>query len=553
MNPEEEFLPEWLVVGGPTTTTTTIAADDDDDDDDDNRQQHLLRLLNSLLNNANGLGASTLKDVRRRCKEGKESIERYSPAHFSGAFDDDDDDDEAVASRLAPKLVKLQHAKDFVWEELHTGDWKDAEDKWREGEGLVIFAYCRMCVRYARARVKSDEVGAKYVERVLKRVIKELDVGTLLAGDVGGGKTLAKVAEEVSERLKEVRKMMDANVGEGDKRVLNWRFECEDVENASEEDVEDDGKKRKREASEEEEEEEEEEKNVLFPILEKDRGGQPPLKVPKFKEPLSLETFMTQFYLPKKPCAMRRFCTHWPAHEKWKDPSYFLDNFGARAVPVEFGSSYSSENWKINVVTFEEFLLKHMTDDKCGAYLAQQTLADQFPKLLEDIREPEYVHGCFREEEEDEANGGSKINIVAKNFWIGPKNTVSPPHTDPRDNLFVQICGAKRVRLWKPLDTDTDKDDNDDDDDENAMNQNATTTTTMYPYTASSTENTKLTNTSKAGDISLASFSPRAFPRLYRRPFYDVQLDAGDALFIPKGWWHFVKSVSNSISVSYWW
>jgi lysine-specific demethylase 8 len=75
----------------------------------------------------------------------------------------------------------------------------------------------------------------------------------------------------------------------------------------------------------------------------------------------------------------------------------------------------------------------------------------------------------------------------------------------------------------------------------------------MYPYTASSTENTKLTNTSKAGDISLASFSPRAFPRLYRRPFYDVQLDAGDALFIPKGWWHFVKSVSNSISVSYWW
>ena len=207
------------------------------------------------------------------------------------------------------------------------------------------------------------------------------------------------------------------------------------------------------------------------------------MKVPNFKELLSLEKFLTQFYLPKKPCAMRRFCTHWPAHEKWKDPLYFLDNFGARAVPVEFGSSYSSENWRINVVTFEEFLLKHMTDDKCGAYLAQQTLADQFPKLLEDIREPEYVHGCFREEEEKGENGGSKINFVAKNFWIGPKNTVSPPHTDPRDNLFVQICGAKCVRLWKPLDTDTDKDDNDDDD-ENAMNQNTTTTTTMYPYTA---------------------------------------------------------------------
>ena len=51
----------------------------------------------------------------------------------------------------------------------------------------------------------------------------------------------------MSERLKEVRKMMDANVGEGEERVLDWRFEYEDVENASEEDVEDDGKKRKRE------------------------------------------------------------------------------------------------------------------------------------------------------------------------------------------------------------------------------------------------------------------------------------------------------------------
>ena len=76
--------------------------------------------------------------------------------------------------------------------------------------------------------------------------------------------------------------------------------------------------------------------------------------------------------------------------------------------------------------------------------------------------------------------------------------------------------------------------------------------TTMYPYTPSSLENNKLTNTSKAEDISLSS-CPRKFPKLYRRPFYDVHLNAGDMLFIPRGWWHFVKSLSNSISVSYWW
>ena len=46
-----------------------------------------------------------------------------------------------------------------------------------------------------------------YVEGVLRNVIKELDVGVLLAGDVGGGKDLDRVAEEVSERLKEVMKL----------------------------------------------------------------------------------------------------------------------------------------------------------------------------------------------------------------------------------------------------------------------------------------------------------------------------------------------------------
>ena len=35
----------------------------------------------------------------------------------------DDDDDDALL-----QLVELQHAKDFVWEKLHTGDWKVVEE-----------------------------------------------------------------------------------------------------------------------------------------------------------------------------------------------------------------------------------------------------------------------------------------------------------------------------------------------------------------------------------------------------------------------------------------
>ena len=345
---------------------------------------------------------------------GRNRSSGYSPAHFAGIFDDDDDDDEAVVSRLAPKLVKLQHAKDFVWEELHTGDWKDEDNT--EGEGLVIFAYCRMCVRYARAHVKNDELGAKYVERVLKRVIKELDVERCSGDEAGGGKTASGVTRG-SERAFERGEKDDGCECRGRREEsAELRFNKRCGERDRGEDVEDDGKKRKREAS-EEEEEEEEEKNVLFPILEKDRGGQPPLKVPKFKEPLSLETFLTQFYLPKKPCAMRRFlhalaCPREVERSLVFPRQLWRSSRASRIWKLVFERKLENKRRDVRGVSF-----KAHDGRQCGRLFSAANAADQFPKLLEDIREPEYVHGCFREEEEKGDNGGSKINSSSRRIF----------------------------------------------------------------------------------------------------------------------------------------
>ena len=58
---------------------------------------------------------------------------------------------------------------------------------------------------------------------------------------------MARVAEEVSERLKEVMKL-NMNGTKETKSVLDWRFEYDHVENVNEEDkdVKEDDKKRKR-------------------------------------------------------------------------------------------------------------------------------------------------------------------------------------------------------------------------------------------------------------------------------------------------------------------
>ncbi len=43
------------------------------------------------------------------------------------------------------------------------------------------------------------------------------------------------------------------------------------------------------------------------------------------------------------------------------------------------------------------------------------------------------------------------------------------------------------------------------------------------------------------------------FPLFAAAEYQDVVLCAGEMLYIPPGWWHYVKSLSVSFSISFWW
>lgn len=42
------------------------------------------------------------------------------------------------------------------------------------------------------------------------------------------------------------------------------------------------------------------------------------------------------------------------------------------------------------------------------------------------------------------------------------------------------------------------------------------------------------------------------FPPFKEAEFVDCILEEGECLYIPVGWWHYVRSVSVSFSVSFW-
>ncbi|KJH51354.1 hypothetical protein DICVIV_02473 [Dictyocaulus viviparus] len=191
-----------------------------------------------------------------------------------------------------------------------------------------------------------------------------------------------------------------------------------------------------------------------------------------------------------------------------------LDNFeylhrilSRRVVPVEQGSKYTDSNWSQKLMTGSEFFKRcTFVEDERPLYLAQHRLFDQIPQLSEDFSLPLYCDHC-----ED----------VERNCWIGPGGTISPLHTDPRENLFCQIMGRKFFRLVSPAHSE-------------------------YVYAF---EDGIITNTSQ---VDALNPNLGEYPNFAKVQCWDGVVESGDVLFIPKGWWHLVSSLSNSISISFW-
>lgn len=103
--------------------------------------------------------------------------------------------------------------------------------------------------------------------------------------------------------------------------------------------------------------------------------------------------------------------------------------------------------------------------------------------------------------------------------WIGSAGTRSSLHSDLKDNLFCQIWGEKLVVLlpWQH-------------------------SSAAYPFPDN------LVNS----QIDLNDLDLRRFPRLRGAVLYAGTVRPGDILFMPRGCWHDISSLTPSISVNHW-
>ena len=256
---------------------------------------------------------------------------------------------------------------------------------------------------------------------------------------------------------------------------------------------------------------------------------------------LSMEAF-EKHMCTGLPLVIRDALIHWPAlHERpWSSPAYLIKKTfgGRRLIPVEIGRSYTDAGWGQSIITFKEFMSKYLLQEPSKAgdnaigYLAQHDLFTQIPSLRNDISIPDY---CFTSPPPPapgtplgDKEAQPRLDEPLLNVWFGPAGTISPLHTDPYHNILCQVVGKKYVRLYEPSES-----------------------AKLYPKGMEG-GGVDMSNTSEI-DVEAEEVLDERFPLFRGAVYMETVLNEGECLYIPVGWWHYVRSLTVSFSVSFWW
>jgi hypothetical protein len=226
---------------------------------------------------------------------------------------------------------------------------------------------------------------------------------------------------------------------------------------------------------------------------------------------LEANAFFRHFYAASRPVVLTDTIRRWPQVATWS-PAWFRERFGA--VPVAVTTDRTTDpDYDRNVPAHTRTMTMAAFVDSIDAlgttndiYMVARNEALRTPPLsallaemtdLPPFLSPAHLPGCV-------------------SLWLGPAGTRTPLHHDTSNILFCQIHGQKRLHLCAPWERDL-----------------LAGARDMYSDC----------------DPAAAPGTAGAMPASVR--MYEVLLSAGEALFLPVGWWHQVLALTPSISLSF--
>jgi hypothetical protein len=225
---------------------------------------------------------------------------------------------------------------------------------------------------------------------------------------------------------------------------------------------------------------------------------------------VSRAEFLERYYAANRPVVLTDAIDDWPALSRW-GPEYFKATCGEALVEIMSGRT-RDPRYEINAydhkqeVRFADYVEMVAAGGESNDYYLVANngffARPEMRPLYEDIRFPEHL---------DPAQTDGRVH-----FWFGPAGTVTPLHHDLMNVLMAQVRGRKRVMLISPDQTHR-----------------------LY------------------NEIGVFSEVDPEDPDYERHPLYRdvealrVDLAPGEALFLPVGWWHHVRALDVSVTVTF--
>jgi uncharacterized protein DUF6065/cupin-like protein len=229
---------------------------------------------------------------------------------------------------------------------------------------------------------------------------------------------------------------------------------------------------------------------------------------------LSSEEFLERYYAPGRPVVLVGEMADWPALAKWT-PQYLKEKIGGATIEYQ-GERKKNERFEM----YKDEHRREMPFDRFIDLITRpETGNDAYMTAYNSAKNADAVarlHGDlgFLDKVLDRA-----VAQPHGMMWIGPAGTVTSLHHDLTDNLIAQVVGRKRLKVVAAADV-----------------------AKIYNHHHVFSE---------IADLEDPASGPARFPALKDVRIYDVALSPGEALFMPIGWWHQVKSLDFSVTITY--
>jgi len=251
----------------------------------------------------------------------------------------------------------------------------------------------------------------------------------------------------------------------------------------------------------------------LLETLERQRAMAPAVAGIPRRENLGSDEFLERYYAVNRPVILVGEMAGWPALDRWT-PDYLKTRVGA--APVEYqGGRTGNERFEMEKDRhrregpFDAFMDQIQGAAGNDAYITAYNSAKNRQALSPLFDDMGYLDKFLTRNRPD-AEGM---------MWIGPAGTTTSLHHDLTNNFIGQLVGRKRLQVLP-----------------------ASEVGKVYNQTHVF---------SRIPDLEDPSLDAARWPRLPGAHVYEVILEPGEILFMPLAWWHQVKALEFSVTVTW--